>query len=98
MGSVVFPDAQVKIFLDASIDVRAERRRLELQAKGMTVSLEEIQADITRRDALDSSRETAPLLCTDLHTRVDTSDMNQEAVIERILQIAQATLTSESAS
>lgn len=98
MGSVVFPEAQVKIFLDASVDVRAERRHTELKTKGSDVSFDDIRSDIERRDALDSGRETAPLVCTDGHIRVDTSKMNQDQVIDHVLQIAHAALQSESAS
>ena len=61
IGTVVFPDAEVKFFLTARADVRARRRFDELTAKGATVTLEETLADVRRRDEQDTTRAVAPL-------------------------------------
>lgn len=87
IGTVVLPDAQVKIFLTASVDVRARRRFLELKAKGETPVLSEISAEIAERDHRDITRETAPLKRAEDAIIVDTSDMTIEEVSDRILDI-----------
>lgn len=83
MGSVVFPDASLKIFLTASAEVRAERRYKQLMEKGMHANLSQILQDIQQRDARDSARSVAPLQkFADAHL-LDTSDLNiAEAVAE----------------
>lgn len=87
IGTVVLPDAQVKIFLTASVDVRAKRRFLELKEKGENPVLSEISAEIAERDHRDITRETAPLRKAEDAVIVDTSDMTVEEVSERILDI-----------
>ncbi|MER5352015.1 (d)CMP kinase [Kitasatospora sp. NPDC002551] len=85
MGSVVFPDATVKIFLTASETARAERRAAELRAKGVDeATITAMAADLARRDAADSSRETAPLTQAADAVLVDTSALTLEQVIDRI--------------
>ena len=76
IGTVVLPNADVKIFLTASAEERARRRYLELQEKGMKTSYEEVLRDIAYRDAQDSSRETAPLRPAEDSAYLDTSDMS----------------------
>lgn len=87
IGTVVLPDAQVKIFLTASVDVRARRRFLELKEKGENPVLSEIAAEIAERDHRDMTRETAPLRKADDAVIVDTSDMTIDQVSARILDI-----------
>ncbi|MFB7474354.1 (d)CMP kinase [Kitasatospora sp. NPDC056184] len=85
MGSVVFPDATVKIFLTASETARAERRAAELRAKGVDeATITAMAADLARRDAADSSRATAPLTQAADAVLVDTSALSLEQVIDRI--------------
>ncbi|MFE6871350.1 (d)CMP kinase [Kitasatospora sp. NPDC057692] len=85
MGSVVFPDATVKIFLTASETARAERRAAELRAKGVDEAIiTAMAADLARRDAADSSRATAPLAQAADAVLVDTSALSLEQVIDRI--------------
>ncbi|GAA2155849.1 (d)CMP kinase [Kitasatospora kazusensis] len=85
MGSVVFPEATAKIFLTASEAARAERRAAELRAKGVdAATITAMAADLARRDAADSSRETAPLVQAADAVLVDTSDLTLEQVIDRI--------------
>tara|TARA_B100000927_G_scaffold33761_1_gene24258 strand:- start:19 stop:681 length:663 start_codon:yes stop_codon:yes gene_type:complete len=80
MGTVVFKDAKLKIFLTASPEVRAKRRYLELQNRGQEVNMPALIADIEARDLKDSSRELSPLLPADDATIIDSSDMTLEEV------------------
>jgi cytidylate kinase len=85
IGSVVFPDAPVKVFLDASAEVRARRRALET---GETV--DEVLADLNRRDLLDSTRLASPLKVPEGAVVVDTSKLSFEEVVERLLDLIEA--------
>ena len=87
IGTVVLPNAQVKIFLTASVAVRANRRYLELLQKIGTANLEEIEAQIRERDHRDMNRPIAPLKQAEDAVLVDTSDMTIEEVVEKILAI-----------
>ena len=80
MGTVVFKDAKLKIFLTASPEVRAKRRYLELQNRGQEVNMPALIADIEARDLKDSSRELSPLLPADDAIIIDSSDMTLEEV------------------
>ena len=80
MGTVVFQDAKLKIFLTASPEVRAKRRYLELQNRGQEVNMPALIADIKERDLKDSSRELSPLLPADEAHIIDSSDMSLEEV------------------
>lgn len=79
IGTVVFPDAELKIFMTASVEVRAQRRFAELVAKGDAVTLEEITANLQHRDAVDSSRENSPLTMTSDYLVLDNSEMDRDA-------------------
>lgn len=79
IGTVVFPDAELKIFMTASVEVRAQRRFSELLAKGDAVTLEEISANLKHRDAVDSSRENSPLTMTSDYRVLDNSEMNRDS-------------------
>lgn len=87
IGTYVLPDAEVKIFLTASSDVRAKRRLLEMKEKGMDADFETVKRDIEYRDKNDSEREFAPLRKAEDAVLVDTSDMTIEEVIDRITEI-----------
>ena len=87
IGTVVLPNAQVKIYLTASSMVRARRRYDELTAKGETCDLEKIRQDIEDRDYRDMHRETSPLKQAEDAVLVDTSDMTIEQVIDRIVEL-----------
>ena len=80
MGTVVFKDAKLKIFLTASSEVRAKRRYLELQNRGQEVNMPGLIADIEQRDLKDSSRELSPLFPADDAHIIDTSEMSLEEV------------------
>jgi cytidylate kinase len=82
MGTVVFKDAKLKIYLTATVEVRARRRYLELQKRGQEVNMPALIADIEQRDFKDSSRELSPLLPADDAHVIDSSDMSLEDVIK----------------
>lgn len=82
IGSVVFPEAEVKFFMTASPEVRAERRYRELREKGTEVSYEEVKANVEKRDYIDSHREVGPLRRTEDAVVVDNSDMTLEEEVE----------------
>ncbi len=85
MGSRVFPDATVKIYLDAALDVRAERRYKQLMEKGFDGSLARLREDIAARDARDSSRSASPMTMAPDAIPIDTSNMAIEEVVDEIL-------------
>ena len=87
IGTVVLPDAQVKIFLTASAEVRAKRRYDELLAKGMKAEYNEVLEEMIQRDYQDSHRAIAPLKQADDAVLVDTSEMNLEQVLETLENI-----------
>lgn len=87
IGSVVLPDAKVKIYLTASSRTRAQRRYDELTAKGLTCDLDKIEADIIERDHRDMNREISPLKQAEDAVLVDSSDMTIDEVKNRILSI-----------
>lgn len=85
MGSVVFPDAALKIFLTASAEVRADRRHKQLIGKGMHANIEQILHDIRQRDERDSARSVAPLqMCADA-SLLDTSSMTIVEAVDEVL-------------
>ncbi len=86
MGSVVFKDAEIKIYLDASLGCRALRRKKELEAAGTAVDLEKMEKDIESRDVYDSSREHSPLIIPEGSIIVDTTEMTIEEQVERVIQ------------
>lgn len=87
IGTVVLPNAQVKIFLTASAEVRAKRRYDELLAKGMQADYNQVLEEMIQRDYQDSHRAIAPLKQADDAVLVDTSDMNLEQVLETLNKI-----------
>ena len=89
IGTVVLPNADVKIYLTASTKVRAKRRFDELVAKGETPDFDSIEADIKERDYRDMNRDISPLKQADDAILVDTSDMTIEEVVERIIRISE---------
>ena len=86
MGTVVFPEAEVKVYLDASPETRARRRFNELAAKGSTLTLEQTLADVMRRDRRDKERAVAPLRKADDAVFIDSTALPVDAVVDRILQ------------
>lgn len=92
IGTVVFPDAELKIFMTASPEIRAQRRYLELREKGMEVPYDEILKNVLERDTIDSQREMSPLKKADDAVVLDNSNMTREQqltwTLEKVKQIA----------
>ena len=84
---VVLPDAEVKVFLTASAEDRAQRRLLQNKKKGIDGDYETILEDIKKRDYQDSHRENSPLHKTDDATEIDSSDLSIEEVVERVMEL-----------
>ncbi|MBQ7249753.1 MAG: (d)CMP kinase [Bacilli bacterium] len=87
IGTYVLPDAEVKIFQIASVGKRAERRYIENQEKGIETSLEDVIADVRKRDYIDSHRVFAPLKKADDAIELDTSDLTIDESVEAVLKI-----------
>ena len=96
IGTVVFPNAELKIFLTASVKIRALRRYNELIAKDKNIDINEIEAEIEKRDKLDSSRETSPLIKAADAIEIDTSDLSIDEVANTILELAEEICENES--
>jgi CMP/dCMP kinase len=86
IGTVVFPDADVKFYLDASAEERGRRRHAELQQQGVTTTVEVTVREMAERDQRDSSREHAPLRCADDAIRIDTTGFSLNEVIDTMLR------------
>ncbi len=88
IGTVVFPGAELKIFLVASLEERARRRFEDLAARGEDVDLASVEADIEERDRRDSTRTDSPLVKADDAIELDTTDLSIEEQVERVLELA----------
>lgn len=93
MGTVVFPEAPVKIFLDASAEERAQRRFKQLQLKGLDVRFDDLLSEIEERDYRDRNRAVAPLRPADDALVLDSTSLNIEQVLEKALQYIESKLT-----
>ena len=87
IGTVVLPNAQVKIFLTASPEVRAKRRVLQLKEKGEYADYDTVLEDIVKRDYNDSHRETAPLKAAENAVVIDTSNLTLDQTAEKIITV-----------
>lgn len=85
IGTVVFPDAELKIYMTASLEVRAERRKLELEEKGVDVNLKEVIENLSNRDKIDSSRKDSPLKKAENAVEIDTSNLTFDEQVNKIL-------------
>tara|TARA_Y100001978_G_scaffold40416_1_gene35985 strand:+ start:1074 stop:1766 length:693 start_codon:yes stop_codon:yes gene_type:complete len=94
IGSVVFPNAQLKIFVTASPEIRAQRRYTELRQKGIPQSLEEVQLNLTKRDQIDSTREESPLVQVQDAIVLDNSKLTKEEQLEWALEKARKIISS----
>lgn len=88
IGTVVFPEAELKVFLTADMEVRAERRRKELEEKGITASLVEIMGNLKERDRVDSSRQISPLTKATDAIELDTTALNFQDQVAKVVQLA----------
>ena len=86
IGTVVWPQAEVKVYLDASLEERARRRWVEAQARGLPTTLAAVQADLAERDRIDSTRQHAPLAVAPDALVIDSTGLSVAAVVARILQ------------
>ena len=94
IGTVICPDADVKLYVTASDDVRAERRFQELRAAGADVTLQSVLADLAERDARDAGRDTAPTKQAEDAFLLDTSGMTIEAALAKAVQVVGAVYSS----
>ncbi len=90
IGSVVMPDAELKVYLDASLEERAQRRFLELEQRGIPAELEALCREVAARDAQDSGRAVAPLQILPDSWVLDTTGMTREQVLQAVLREARA--------
>ena len=90
VGTVVWPGADLKVFLTASLEERARRRRAELAARGVEVDEPTVLEDVRRRDHLDTSRETSPLRVAPGAIVIDSSEMTADDVVERVVRLVEA--------
>jgi CMP/dCMP kinase len=90
IGTVIAPDADAKLFVTASAEVRARRRCAELTANGLAVHFPDVLADIRARDARDMNRETAPLAMAEDADLLDTSEMTIDAAVQRAVALVEA--------
>jgi cytidylate kinase len=93
MGTTVFPQAQLKIFMTASCEERAKRRHNQLKQKGIHVSLADLVADLTARDEQDTNRSVSPLKPADDAIMLDTTSMSIEQVTAKVLELAEQTFS-----
>lgn len=89
IGSVVLPNAELKIYLTASVDARAKRRWLEVQGTSNEQPLEEIKTNVESRDEMDKNRDESPLVCVEDAIVVDSSNMTFDETVEHILHLVQ---------
>jgi cytidylate kinase len=94
IGSVVFPEAELKIFMTASADIRAQRRYNELKEKGEDITLKEVLKNVKHRDDIDSNRENSPLIQSEDAVKIDNSELSQEEQFEAILNLAKERIKS----
>ncbi len=92
IGTVICPDAEVKLFVTASAEVRAERRYLELSAKGSDITREQVLIDVRERDARDASRSAAPMKPAEDAEMLDTSELNIDDALARAVELIQQKL------
>ena len=88
IGTVILPDAEVKIFLTASVECRAMRRVLELKEKGMEAKYEDVLAEMIERDNNDRNRDVAPAVAAEDAVVLDNSELTMEETLEKIIEIA----------
>jgi cytidylate kinase len=89
IGTTVLPNADLKVYLDASLEERARRRQEQLATLGRTSSQSDIREEILRRDAIDSGREASPLRAAEDAIVINTDGLNQEQVVERVVGLAE---------
>ncbi len=94
IGSVVFPDAELKLFMTASAEARAQRRFKEIKNKQLQVTYQEVLDNVIERDQIDSTRSVSPLIKTEDAILIDNTNLSPEAQYSQILQLAQERITA----
>ncbi len=94
IGTVVFPDADLKLFITASPEARAHRRWLELRDRGVDVDPMEVERDIRKRDAQDAARAIAPLRPAEDAVTIDTTTLDRDAAFAAVLAVADQRLAA----
>ena len=89
IGTVVLPNADVKVFLMASSEVRAKRRHMEQVSKGVRLEFQQVEEDLVRRDKIDSERETSPLVAAKDATQIVTNELSVDDVVEKVLGLVE---------
>ena len=87
IGSVVLPDADLKVYLTASVEARAQRRYLEVKDSDPSITLEAIRENVEHRDYLDMNREESPLVCVDDAVVVDSSNLTFDQTVDRLTSL-----------
>lgn len=91
IGTVVFPDAELKIFLTANLEIRAHRRHLEMQQKGTQVPLDEVRENLSKRDLIDSGRAMSPLKPAGDAILIDTTDLDIQQLLDKAMELVAQT-------
>ena len=94
IGTIIAPDADVKLFVVATVEARAKRRWKEMQERGESHTLDQIEADLRLRDERDRTRAEAPLRAADDAAILDTSDLDREAAIEAAIALVEARISA----
>jgi CMP/dCMP kinase len=94
IGTVVFPDAELKVFMTASPETRAQRRYDELQSKGQNVSFDEVYKNVQERDYIDTHRDDSPLVKAEDAIEIDNSYLTREEQFDAVLELANEVLNS----
>ena len=95
IGTVVFPDAELKIFMTASVETRAKRRFKELLECEHNLSYDKVLENVITRDRIDSTREDSPLVIADNAIEIDNSDLNIEEQVETILKLVNKSIKKD---
>ncbi|MBL4803676.1 MAG: (d)CMP kinase [Alphaproteobacteria bacterium] len=94
IGTVICPDADLKLFITAKTEIRAERRLKELQSRGIAATYEAVLEDMRERDARDAERETAPMKPADDAVIIDSSDLDAGEMLEKVILLVKQRLTN----
>lgn len=92
IGSVVFPNAELKLFITADINIRTERRFSEMKEKGMSISKKEVENNLIQRDQIDSSRKESPLIKVKEAIEINNSNLSKEEQLDLVINMVQKTI------
>ena len=92
IGSIVFPNAELKLFITADINIRTERRFSEMKEKGLSISKKEVEKNLTQRDQIDSSRKESPLIKVKEAIEINNSNLNKEEQLDLVIKMVQKTI------